>query len=48
MDDKGRIVVPAYLREALGIEVSQFVDIERYPIEGDCKALFIKKVQLTR
>jgi len=43
MDERGRIVVPEYLRDALGLEIPCWIDIERYPIEGDCKTLFIKK-----
>jgi len=43
MDNKGRIVVPEYLRKALGLKIPCFVVIERYPVEGECKTLFLKK-----
>ncbi len=43
MDDRGRIVVPEYLREAVDLEVPGWVLIERYPLEGECKTLFLKK-----
>jgi len=43
MDARGRIVVPEYLREALGLQIPCWVDIERYPAEGECKTLFLKK-----
>jgi len=43
MDERGRIVVPEYLRDDLGLEIPCWIDIERYPIEGECKTLFIKK-----
>ena len=43
MDERGRVVVPEYLREACGLEVPGWVVIERYPAEGECKALFLKK-----
>jgi len=31
------------MREALRIEKESYVNIEKYPLEGDTKALFIKK-----
>ena len=43
LDKKGRIVIPEYLRKALGLEVPGWVVIERFPIEGECKTLFIKR-----
>ena len=43
VDKKGRIVIPKYMRESIGVETDSWVDIEKYPIEGDTKALFIKK-----
>jgi len=42
MDEKGRIVVPQYMREALGLKVPGWILIERYPIEGECTAIFIR------
>ena len=43
MDDRGRVVVPDYMRDAIGLEVPGWVVIERYPAEGECKTLFLKK-----
>ncbi|GAG64474.1 unnamed protein product [marine sediment metagenome] len=43
MDKKGRIVIPDYLREDLDLETPGWVVIERYPPEGECKTLFIKR-----
>ncbi len=43
MDDRGRVVIPEYLREAIGLEVPGWVDVEAYPTLEQCKALFIKK-----
>ena len=43
VDEKGRIVIPQYMRKAIGLEAPGWVDIEKYPLEGDTKALFIKK-----
>lgn len=43
MDGRGRVVVPEYMREALGLEVPCWVVMERYPPEGECKTLFIKR-----
>jgi len=43
MDARGRIVVPDYMRDALELELPCWVVIERYPIEGECKTLFLKK-----
>jgi len=43
MDERGRIVVPEYMRKALGLETPCYVVVERYPAEGECKTLFIKK-----
>ncbi len=43
MDERGRIVVPEYMRDALGLEMPCWVVIERYPVEGECKTLFLKK-----
>jgi len=43
MDERGRVVVPEYLRDACGLEVPGWVVIERYPEEGECKTLFLRK-----
>ncbi len=43
MDKRGRLVVPEYLREAAHLDVPGWVVIERYPAEGDCKSLFLRK-----
>ena len=43
MDERGRIVVPEYMRDALDLELPGWIVIERYPTEGDCKTLFLKK-----
>ena len=42
MDDKGRIVVPDYMRKALGLKVPGWILIERYPLDGECTTIFIK------
>ncbi len=44
IDERGRVVIPKYLRKAIGLEGEGWIEIEKYPIEGDTKALFIKKV----
>lgn len=47
MDDRGRLTVPGYMREALGLEVGKGgnapVLIEVYPSLENCKALMLKK-----
>ncbi len=43
MDKRGRVVVPEYLRKAAKLEVPGWVVIERYPAEGECKSLFLRK-----
>ena len=43
VDAKGRIVIPQYMRVDLGIEKESYVYLEKYLLEGDNKALFIKK-----
>ncbi len=43
VDDRGRVVIPEYLREAIGLEAPGWVDIEAYPNLEQCKTLFIKK-----
>ncbi len=43
IDERGRLVIPEYLREACGLEVPGWVVVERYPTEGECKSLFIRK-----
>lgn len=44
IDERGRVVIPKYLRKAIGVEGAAYIEIEMYPLEGDTKALFIKKV----
>jgi len=43
IDERGRVVVPDYMRDAIGLKIPGWVVIERYPAEGECKTLFIKK-----
>ena len=43
MDERGRVVVPEYLRNALGLTTPCWVEIERYPTEGECKSLILRK-----
>ena len=44
IDDRGRIVIPEYLRKAIGVDGEAYVEVEAYPNLADCKALIIKKV----
>ena len=46
VDERGRITIPDYLRNAAGITPGSWIDIEAYPDlnEMKCKALTIKKV----
>ena len=43
IDDRGRIVIPEYLRKAIGVDGEAYVEVEAYPSLEDCKALIIKK-----
>lgn len=41
VDEKGRFVIPKYLREAAGIEKGGWVSVEAYPDLDKCKALMV-------
>ncbi len=43
IDEKGRVVIPKYLRKAIGIDGAAYVDVEAYPSLEECKTLIIKK-----
>ena len=43
IDNRGRVVIPEYLRKAIGVDGPAYIDVEAYPSLADCKALFIKK-----
>ncbi len=44
IDDRGRFVIPEYLRKAIGIDGPAYIEVEAYPNLEQCKALFLKKV----
>jgi len=46
VDERGRLTIPEYLRDAAGIEPGSWVQLDAYPdlVEMKCKALTIKKV----
>ena len=46
IDERGRVVIPAYLRKAIGVDDAAYVDVEAYPNLEQCKALFIKKASV--
>ncbi len=44
IDEKGRVVIPKYLRKAIGVgEDGGYIDVEAYPSLENCKTLIIKK-----
>lgn len=43
VDKRGRFTIPAYLREAAGIEEDGWVVVEALPSLEKCKGLLIKK-----
>ena len=43
IDERGRVVIPSYLRKAIGVDGPAYIDVEAYPNLEQCKALFIKK-----
>ena len=43
VDERGRITIPAYLREAAGIEEEGWVEVEAAPDLENCKGLMIRK-----
>ncbi len=43
IDARGRVVIPSYMRIDLGLTTPGWVEIERYPTEGECKSLILKK-----
>ena len=45
MDDRGRLTIPEYLREAMGMNkgVGVFVEVAAEPNLDDCKGLLLRK-----
>lgn len=45
MDKRGRLTIPEYLREAMGLEkgVDAFVEVSAEPNVDNCKGLTLKK-----
>jgi len=43
IDERGRVVIPEYLRKAIGVDGPAYIEVEAYPSLEECKRLFIKK-----
>jgi len=43
MDEKGRIVIPKYLREAAGLSKKSWVEVLAEPNLENCKGLLLMK-----
>ena len=43
VDVRGRVVIPEYMRRALGIVVDGWVDLELVPSMVDARAIMVKK-----
>ena len=43
IDEKGRVVIPKYLRKAIGVNGPAYIEVEAYPSLENCKTLIIKK-----
>ena len=43
VDSRGRVTIPEYLRNALGLHEGGWLELEAYPSLDDCKALILKK-----
>jgi len=43
MDERGRITIPEYMRNASDLEEGSWVEIEAYPSLEECKSLLIRK-----
>jgi len=43
IDERGRVVVPKYMRAALGITAAGWVDLELVPSMVDARAIMVKK-----
>ena len=43
VDSRGRVTIPEYLRNALGLSEGGWLELEAYPSLDDCKALILKK-----
>jgi bifunctional DNA-binding transcriptional regulator/antitoxin component of YhaV-PrlF toxin-antitoxin module len=43
MDIRGRVTIPEYLRNALGLHEGGWIELEAYPSLDECKTLILKK-----
>jgi len=43
VDGRGRVTIPEYLRNALGLHEGGWLELEAYPSLDECKALILKK-----
>ena len=43
LDSRGRVTIPEYLRNALGLHEGGWIELEAYPSLDACKTLILKK-----